>query len=148
MVVRSGGGLQYSSGWFLVLVKDKNSIFTHTNMQHNRTRVSCVAMRGCRRVTHGGAHWWRNVVHMPCHTTKIAGNCGAALAAAQPSRRNSQHDPAPMITGALMQHPAQQKGSNWPDTMKFMSQRAKGWGGPEARLASAAPLRDMSADYR
>jgi hypothetical protein len=37
---------------------------------------------------------------------------------AQPSRRNTQHDPAPMITVELC--PAQQKGSNWPDT--FMSQ--------------------------
>jgi hypothetical protein len=34
------------------------------------------------------------------------------------------------------QHPAQQKGSNWPGT--FMSQRAKGLGAPEACLASAA----------
>jgi hypothetical protein len=35
-----------------------------------------------------------------------------------------------------MQHPAQQRSSDWPDT--FMSQCAKGLGGPKARIAAFA----------
>jgi hypothetical protein len=41
-------------------MKDKDSFFAHANMQHNSTRARRVAMRGCRRVTHGGAQWWRS----------------------------------------------------------------------------------------
>jgi hypothetical protein len=40
--------------------EDKHHTFAHANMQHNSTRARRVAMHGCRRVTHGGALWWRS----------------------------------------------------------------------------------------
>jgi hypothetical protein len=68
--------------------KDKNHAFGHANMQHNWTRARRVEMRGCRRVTHGGAQWlwsakiiWMDLMKNTNHTfahANLQHNCTRA----------------------------------------------------------------------